>query len=47
MEKFHGELDIYVSKFKPMKYTLAGRDEKTMMKLIVHRDSDRVVGCHM
>ena len=30
-----------------MKYTLGGRDERTMMKLIVDRATDRVVGCHM
>ncbi len=30
-----------------MKYTISGRDERTLMKLIVHVDSDRVVGCHM
>lgn len=42
-----GDIDVYVSKFKPMKYTLSGRDEKTLMKLLVHVESDRVVGCHM
>ncbi|MBT5373290.1 MAG: glutathione-disulfide reductase [Rhodospirillaceae bacterium] len=41
------EVDIYLSQFKPMKYTLAGRDEKVVMKLIVERKSDRVIGCHM
>ena len=30
-----------------MKHTLSGRDERTMMKLIVDRASGRVVGCHM
>ena len=42
-----GDLDVYISKFRPMKYTLSGRDEKTLMKLIVHAETDRVVGCHM
>ena len=42
-----GDLDVYVSKFRPMKYTISGRDEKTLMKLIVHAETDRVVGCHM
>jgi glutathione reductase (NADPH) len=36
-----------VSKFKPMKYTVSGRDERTLMKLLVHAESDRVIGCHM
>jgi glutathione reductase (NADPH) len=43
----YGALDVYVSEFTPMKHTLSGRDEKTLMKLIVDRASDRVVGCHM
>jgi glutathione reductase (NADPH) len=30
-----------------MKSTLSGSDEKVLMKLIVDRASDRVVGCHM
>lgn len=42
-----GDIDVFVSKFKPMKNTLSGRDEKTLMKLIVKVDTDEVVGCHM
>eukprot|EP00878_Enallax_costatus_P014556 GHUV01015227.1.p1 GENE.GHUV01015227.1~~GHUV01015227.1.p1 ORF type:complete len:416 (+),score=110.51 GHUV01015227.1:307-1554(+) len=42
-----GPIDVYVSKFKPMKYTISGRDERTLMKLIVHHESDRVVGAHL
>jgi glutathione reductase (NADPH) len=38
---------VYVSEFRPMKHTLSGRDERTLMKLIVDADSDRVLGCHM
>jgi glutathione reductase (NADPH) len=30
-----------------MKYTLSGRDEKVLMKLVVDRASDRVLGAHM
>jgi glutathione reductase (NADPH) len=43
----HGEVDVYRSRFRPLKHTLSGRDELTLMKLIVDRASDRVVGCHM
>ena len=43
----HGALDIYRSIFRPLKHTLSGRDEKTMMKLIVAQDTQRVVGVHM
>lgn len=40
-------LDVYQTSFRPMKHTLSGRDEKTLMKLLVDADSDRVVGCHI
>ena len=43
----HRSVDAYVSRFKPMKFTLSGRDEQTVMKLVVDGDSDRVLGCHM
>ena len=42
-----GPLRVFKSTFKPMKHTISGRDEKTFMKLIVDRASDRVVGAHM
>ena len=41
------DIDVYVSRFTPMKYTLSGRDEKTMMKIIVDRETGTVHGCHM
>jgi len=43
----YGEIDVYRSVFRAMKHTLSGRDEKTLMKLLVDRATDRVVGCHM
>ena len=43
----YGKIDVYVSRFRPMKYTLSGRDEQTFMKLIVDSETDVVVGCHM
>ncbi|HVZ05201.1 glutathione-disulfide reductase [Hyphomicrobium sp.] len=42
-----GEVDIYKGSFRPMKAILAGRDERMLMKLIVERKSDRVVGVHV
>jgi glutathione reductase (NADPH) len=45
-ERFR-ELEVYKSTFRPLKHTLSGRDERTMMKLIVDRPSQRVVGVHM
>jgi glutathione reductase (NADPH) len=43
----YGAVDIYRSVFRPMKHTLSGRDEKTMMKLVVERAGQKVVGVHM
>jgi len=41
------EIDIYRSRFRPMKHTLGGRDEQMLMKLVVDGRSDRVLGCHI
>ena len=38
---------IYRSEFRPMKHTLSGRDERSLMKLVVDGDTDRVLGAHM
>jgi len=43
----HGDVDVYRSSFRPMRHTISGRDERTMMKLIVEPNSDRVLGLHM
>ncbi len=40
-------LDIYRTRFRGMKHTLSGREERTMMKIVVDRATDRVLGCHM
>jgi glutathione reductase (NADPH) len=42
IEQLEGPLDIFTSKFRPMKSTISGREEKTFMKLIVHVASDEV-----
>lgn len=41
------DIDVYASKFTPMKYSLTDNDEKTLMKLIVDKASDKVLGVHM
>ena len=46
VEKY-GEIVIYKSLFKPMKLSLSDSDEKTFMKIIVDKASDRVIGVHM
>ena len=43
----HGALDIYKASFRPLKHTLTGREERTLMKLVVDRASQRVLGAHM
>jgi glutathione reductase (NADPH) len=40
-------IDIYCARFKPMKNTLSGREERAFMKLVVDAETDRVLGCHM
>ena len=40
-------LKVFESSFRPLKHTLTGRAERTMMKLLVDGDSDRVVAAHM
>lgn len=40
-------LDVYLSAFRPLKHTLSGRDQRSVMKLVVDAATDRVVGCHL
>ncbi len=47
LAKFPGTIDIYRSDFLPMRNALAERDERTLVKLVVHRETDRVLGLHM
>ena len=41
------DVRIYLSKFRPLKHTLSGSNEQSLMKLIVDDQSDVVVGVHM
>lgn len=43
----HDEIDVYHTRFRPLKHTLTGRDEQSVMKLVVDRPSDRVLGVHV
>jgi glutathione reductase (NADPH) len=45
--QYPDDIDIYKSVFKPMKNTLSGINEKTLMKMIVVRSTDKVIGLHM
>jgi glutathione reductase (NADPH) len=45
-ERF-GAVDIYKTSFRTLKHIIARRDERTLMKLVVERASQRVIGAHM
>lgn len=38
---------VFESRFRPMKLTMTESQERTLMKLVVDTDTDRVLGCHM
>ncbi|PRA44876.1 MULTISPECIES: glutathione-disulfide reductase [Pseudomonas] len=41
------EVQIFESRFRPMKLTLTDCQERTLMKLVVDARTDKVLGCHM
>lgn len=45
-EKF-GDVDIYKTRFKPMKQALSGETQRVLMKLIVRQSDQVILGCHM
>lgn len=45
--KKFGDVQCYQSKFRPLVDSLAKRDEKTLVKLVVDSSSERVLGAHM
>jgi glutathione reductase (NADPH) len=42
-----GKVDIYCTRFRPMKYAFMGGEERMLMKLVVDAATDRVVGAHI
>jgi glutathione reductase (NADPH) len=46
-QKYGDQIDVYLTRFRPMKNTLSGREERTLMKLVVDARTDRVLGVHM
>lgn len=40
-------VQVFESRFKPMKLSLGDSTERTLMKLVVDAETDRVLGCHM
>ena len=45
--KVFGKVTVFRTDFKPLRHTLSGSTERTLMKLLVDEASDRVVGLHM
>ena len=45
--ELYENVDVYKSTFRAMKHTMSGSDEKTFMKMLVDRDTDKVLGVHM
>ncbi|MBB4864807.1 glutathione reductase (NADPH) [Pseudomonas nitritireducens] len=41
------KVKLFESRFRPMKLTLTECQERTLMKLVVDADTDKVLGCHM
>ncbi|XGB44061.1 MAG: hypothetical protein LVS60_14925 [Nodosilinea sp. LVE1205-7] len=41
------DIQVYRSRFRPMYYTLPNLESRTLMKLVVQRSTDRVLGAHM
>lgn len=40
-------IKIYRSRFRPMYYSVPGMEARTLMKLVVHQPTDKVLGAHM
>jgi glutathione reductase (NADPH) len=45
--KAMGKVDIYQTRFRPMKVAFQGKAERTFMKLVVCAKTDKVVGVHI
>jgi len=41
------DVAVFMASFRPIKATLSGRQERTMMKLLVDKADDRVIGVHV
>ena len=45
--KAHGRIDVYLSRFRPMRYAFVGGEERMLMKIIVDAETDRLLGVHI
>ncbi|MDO1558489.1 glutathione-disulfide reductase [Brevundimonas sp. 2R-24] len=42
-----GPVDVYVTRFRPMKTAFTGAEERTLMKIVVDQKTDRILGVHI
>ncbi|VAW04091.1 Glutathione reductase [hydrothermal vent metagenome] len=47
VEEFGDDIQIFRSEYKSMKFTLSGRPERSLMKMIIQKSTDRVIGVHI
>nr|AHG97672.1 glutathione reductase [Boehmeria nivea] len=47
IEQANGDISVFTSSFNPMKNTISGRQEKTVMKLVVDAETNKVLGASM
>ncbi|MAK83552.1 glutathione-disulfide reductase [Phenylobacterium sp.] len=43
----HGQVDVYLSRFRAMKHTFSGGEERALIKLVVDAKSQKLLGCHV
>jgi glutathione reductase (NADPH) len=43
----HGDIDVYLARFRPMQNTLSDRTERMVLKLITEKDGGKVLGVHI
>lgn len=43
----HGDIDVYVARFRPMQNVFSTRTERMVMKLITEKDEGKVLGVHL
>jgi glutathione reductase (NADPH) len=43
----HGDIDVYLARFRPMQNTLSTKTERMILKLITEKDEGRVLGVHI
>ena len=43
----HGDIDVYIARFRPMMNSLSTRTERMILKLITEANGGKVLGCHI